>query len=291
MITGANGHLGRRLAGRLKKEHIDVCAVVRSEHAKNRLLNTLPDLDVRVVDYSDKLLLAEVAGGCDAIVHLVGIIKEGEHSSYEDAHENATQTLVAASDIAGVEKIIYLSILGSSPDSRNACLASKGRAEELLLESHKGVVIRVPMVLGEGDYASLALGKSAGSGVAITFRADSLEQPIYAGDVIAAIFQALTHMTDEGVFDLAGPESLSRRSLIERAARIYGNSPKVVSLPITLGMMLAGIMEKLLKSPAVTRAMLGVLDHDDNIEPRQACEALGIKLSSLNETLYRVLPR
>ena len=47
------------------------------------------------------------------------------------------------------------------------------------------------------------------------------------------------------------------------------------------------LAEKLLANPPLTRAMLGVLDHDDDIDPKPACDALGIQLTPLDETLLR----
>ena len=72
------------------------------------------------------------------------------------------------------------------------------------------------MVLGEGDYASGALLRRAAQARSFAFRPASLEQPIYAGDVITAIGQAAT-LKYAGGLDLAGAESLSRRALLQRA--------------------------------------------------------------------------
>ena len=43
--------------------------------------------ELRVVDYADARGLAAVAAGCDAAVHLVGILKQTRATPYEDAHE------------------------------------------------------------------------------------------------------------------------------------------------------------------------------------------------------------
>ena len=45
------------------------------------------------------------------------------------------------------------------------------------------------------------------------------------------------------------------------------------------------MMEWLLANPPVTEAMLEVLDHDDDIDPRAACAALNLELTPLDETL------
>ena len=80
---------------------------------------------------------------------------------------------------------------------------------------------------------------------------------------------------------------MSRRALIERAAGIIGRRTRVVSLPLALGLTLAGLVERTTDHPPMTRAVLGVLDHDDRIDPRPAAETLGISLTPLDETLRR----
>jgi NADH dehydrogenase len=225
------------------------------------------------------------------VVHLVGILKETRGNRYIDAHERTARVLVAAARQAGVRQLVCLSILGADTDADNACLQSRGRADAILLEAACDVtVLRVPMVLGEGDYAARALAGRAHRGINFSLRAASLEQPIYAGDVIAAIEALLRGAVPEsGVLELAGPESLSRRALIERAAARLGRRTRVVSLPLAPGMALAGLLERVSASPPVTRAMLGVLDHDDRMDSAPVAARLGITLTPLDGALDRVL--
>ncbi|MDE0192116.1 MAG: NAD(P)H-binding protein [Gammaproteobacteria bacterium] len=280
LVTGANGHLGRRLLEELK---MPTRAVVRSETAASRLRD---HDDVRIVDYTDDDGLRQACTDCTAIVHLVGIIKEGARATYASAHEESTHSLLNAATQGGVGRIVYLSILGASEGSPNACLASKARAESILLESAiPALVIRVPMVLGEGDYASVALLAKARRTVALTFRASSLEQPIYAGDVVDAIAAGLGPDGPTGIIELAGPRSLSRRALIRSAS---GVGTRTLSLPLALGYALAWLLDRTSRNPPVTPAMLGVLDHDDDIDPQPGAEALGIRLTGLAEMLARV---
>lgn len=290
MITGANGHLGRRLTARLAADH-DVVAAVRSERARGTLL-AYPggtDVDVPVVDYADPASLARVAERCSAIIHLVGIIKESAGNRYEDAHEASSRALIEAAERVGIKRIICVSILGSDIDSANPCLASKARGEDILLTSSIGsMVLRVPMVLGEHDYASRALKKKGARKLNFEVRASSLEQPLYAGDLTEALVNSLDNdMT--GIVELAGPECVSRRELIGRAARTLGLSTRVVSLPLLPVRVMVRLMELVSSNPPVTAAMLGVLDHDDCIDPAPACERLGVKLTPLDETLDRVV--
>jgi hypothetical protein len=144
------------------------------------------------------------------------------------------------------------------------------------------------MVLGEGDYASTALLRRAAQARSFAFRPQSMEQPIYAGDVIKAIEQA-ARLEYAGGLDLAGAESLTREELLQRAAKCMGQTTSVVGLPITLGYALAATLQTFLPNPPLTAAMLGVLDHDDAIDPAPALQALQMPaLSSVDATLARL---
>lgn len=292
LVTGANGHLGRRLLTRLASER-SLVAVVRSDRARQQVeaLALEPAPRIEVLDYADAEALAAAARRCTHAVHLVGILKETSNSRYEAAHEHSARALAGAADAAGLARTVLLSIVGSRPDSDNACLASKGRGEEILRSARTpALVLRVPMVLGEGDYASRALAGRARSGFVPMARGGaSLEQPIYAGDVVEAIVAGVTRDDLDGrTLDLAGPESLPRHALVARAAALLGrDAPRVLSFPLALQRGAAWAFERALANPPITPAMLGVLEHDDAVDASAACEALGITLTPLDETLRR----
>jgi len=298
LVTGANGVLGRHLLRTLSASGGSgpAAAVVRSEGAADTV-RSLPEPgrpDVHVVDYQDVEGLTKAMQGRRFVVHLVGILKESKHSRYVDAHERATAAVAEAAARAGVERIVYLSILGSEPGSSNACLASKGRAEQALLASSvPATVIRLPMVLGEGDLASRALrGEAQAHILPLLDGGTSLEQPIDAEDVVQAILQALGRPELSGrALDLAGPESLAAKELVLRAAALYGNRPRFVPVPAALARLAVRVLARFMEAPPLTEPMLEVLLHDDRIDPLPAARALGIELTPLDAMLtHRVGP-
>jgi len=292
LVTGANGHLGQRLCERLARSAAPrpVRALVRSERAAEQL-RALPEAarpEISIVDYANVHALEREASGCDAAVHLVGILKETRHNRYVDAHEGACRALADAADAAGLRRVVTLSILGADTRSTNACLASRARAEEILLAADTAaVVIRVPMVLGPGDAASAALlGQARGPTARLVRGGATLEQPIAARDVVSALEAALERPgLDDRVLELAGPESLSHRALVERAAALLGTQVEFASIPAGLARAFAWLAERTQNDPPLTRAMLGVLEHDDAIDPGPACEALGLSLTPLDAAL------
>lgn len=292
-VTGANGNLGRRLLATLAAGPEPVRALVRSAAAAQRLRAlALPGpVEVAEVDYLDADAMSDALGGCRQVVHLVGILRETRGNRYVDAHERTAEVLAQAAARCGVERIVALSILGADATVRNACLRSRALADARLLDAAGDVVVlRVPMVLGDNDHAGRALAARARRRLSVTLRAASLEQPIAAEDVVRAILAALDGaVPGRRVLELAGPESLTRRALTRRAAALLGRQVRIVSLPLGVGHAAAWLLERLSDDPPVTRAMLGVLDHDDRIDPLPAATALGIRLTPLDDTLRRIL--
>ena len=323
MITGANGHLGLRLMAALDKAgRHEVVALVRSEAAAETIRRAGLAADIRVIDYGDVQALRSAAEGCRAVVHLVGIIKQTRRNPFSRAHEEPCRALVealeaggekAGRDREGVERIICVGVLGTHANSTNPCFQSRHAAEQTLLTaSTPALILRVPMVLGGDDdgavdYAVQALAARAMRPRCLAFRAGSLEQPIDSRDLVKALLAALElppeSLGEESLgetprgssqgnseLELAGPESLSRAALIHRAAACLGQPPpKVISLPLFLGLGLAWLLERLAANPPITRAMLGVLDHDDQIDAGAAAAKLGLTLTPLDDTLSWVL--
>jgi NADH dehydrogenase len=262
---------------------------VRSERAA-AALRALPEScrpEVTVADPRDTDALAALARGAEVWVHLVGILKETRTARYADAHEGAAGIVARAAERAGVARIVYPSILGAEPGSRNPCLGSKGRAERILLDGKvPATVLRMPMVLGPDELAAVALRAQASAAWTPLVRGGAtLEQPLDAGDAARALVLAAAERgRASAALDLAGPECLSHRSLVLRVAERLGTRPRVVPVPLALA-RLAAAATALLPEPPLTPAVLEVLEHDDCIDPEPACRRLGLALTPLDVTL------
>jgi uncharacterized protein YbjT (DUF2867 family) len=291
VVTGANGQLGRALLADLARDgHRRVRALVRSERARRTIEadGIEPKPEIHVVDYASAREMEVALAGSKCVVHLVGIIKETPGTSYVDAHERTCEALAHAAEAAGLQRIVYLSILGSTPDSSNACLASKGRAESILLAGPiAATILRVPMVLGGRDAASNALRRQARArSIRLVAGGRTLQQPIDARDVVRAIRSASTDEPDRDVvLDAGGPECLSHRELVLRAARLWNNAPKIGTIPFGLARLAVTCLDRLLPNPPISLAMFDILQHDDRVDPGLFCRELGMELTPLDQTL------
>ncbi|MBC8186669.1 MAG: NAD(P)H-binding protein [Proteobacteria bacterium] len=291
VVTGANGQLGRALLTKLAADsHPHIRALVRSKRAKETIEaeNISPAPEIRIVDYTSPKQMREALTGAQCVIHLVGIIKEMPGTRYVEAHEQTCHALALAASRAGLKRIVYLSILGSTADSPNDCLASKGRAEALLLDDRvPTTVIRVPMVIGGDDPASHSLRKQAqAASIRLIGGGRTLQQPIDARDVVRAVLAACTAQPGHDLsLDAGGPECLSHRNLVLRAARLFDNEPTIGSIPLPLARFAVRCVDKLMPSPPITLAMFDILQHDDRVDSDRFRKTLGIELTPLDTTL------
>ncbi len=88
-----------------------------------------------------------------------------------------------------------------------------------------------------------------------------------------------------------GPEVFVEpaQSFIDRAVSRWHVPHVIENVPFVFGRAIARTMGWLRKDPAVTSAMLGVLDHDDDVDQSVATKRLGIELTPLDRTLARLL--
>ncbi len=294
LVTGGNGQIALQLFARLAGRGIPGRAVVRSERAAKRVAELSEDVrpEVQILDYSDTAALTKAAAGCRAVVHLVGILKEGATTSYAEAHENTCTAVASAAAAHGLERIVYLSIFGARADSSNACLASKGRAEQILIAGPTPTtVLRVPMVVGPDDPASRALrAQATRRWQPLIAGGSTIQQPLDIRDLLSGLVAALDEKSQVShLLDFGGPEALCQRELVARAASLYSNRVRVIGIPLFAMRTFAGLMERIRNDPPITNAMLGVLQHDDRIDNRAALEVLRVELTSLDDTLARYI--
>ena len=127
-VTGGSGFVGSHVIGELLEREYGVVAL---SHRK--------DLDtrggrVRVVkgDLFDARALDEGIRGCDAVIHLVGVIfeKRSKGVTFERIHYEGTKSVVDATRRNGVRRYLHMSALGSRADAVSDYHRTKYRAEE-----------------------------------------------------------------------------------------------------------------------------------------------------------------
>lgn len=289
-MTGANGSVGKNLLTHATgKADVDVVAVVRSERAA-AALGARPGVDVRVVsaDHADDL--ARTMTGATSLVHLSGILIENRTASYEQANVAATATAVDACRRAGVPHIVLISALGADERSSNRYRRSKGEGERLVERSGlDATIIRTPILLGPETAGAAGIVRSVTSGkVSLLGGGTYMMRPLDIDDLSEAILSACQrHPSGVHIHELAGPEPISYRDLIERVARMMERPVAFGAVPIWAAKLGAAINSRM-KGGGVTPTVIDVITTSETVA-HNADGALAVTLTPLAKTLDKIV--
>ena len=294
VVTGANGALGRVLLERaLARPGVELVALVRSARAETQLAARRDArTSVRRVDWNDAEGLREACTGAQGVVHLAGVLVPTREEGYAGANVGTARAIAAAAASGRAQKLVLVSAVGADPGSPNAYYRSKGEAEAVVRESGcPYTIVRCPLLLACDSLGAHALARQSERPLALLLDGgENLEQPADARDVAdAALNAALDPDCARGaVLDLVGPESLRRRELIARCARLRGRSPRVIPVPAAALRIVCGLRERWL-GPGFSPDVLDVMLDDVRLDPAPAARALRLELHPLDDTLERTL--
>lgn len=290
VVTGANGSVGKNLLAHAARDgDVEVVAAVRSERAAASLQG-LAGIVVRVVSSGDADDLARVIKGASSVVHLAGILIESPTSTYERANVAATQTVVEACSRARVPHLVLVSALGADANSPNRYRRSKGEGEGAVERSGlDATIIRTPILLGPDSAGAAAIMRSVTSGKAKLLGGGRyVMRPLDLDDLSRAILGVCrSHPRGVHVHELAGPEPISYRDLIERAATMAGRKVSLGAVPIWVATLGAAIGSRL-SGGGVTPTVIDVITTSERVT-HNADADLGVTLTPLSETLEKIL--
>ena len=201
-ITGANGFVAKNLRNFLSKNHIKVIAIARKTFQKHH---------TETVVYSKTLLekgLQNKLRNCDALVHLIGIGKQSSKYNFED-NVDLTKNMIKTCKKSGIKKIVYISGLGVTKNSRSDYFISKYKAEQEIINSGLDYTIfRPSYIVGKKDYLSKFILKQIKKGIVIIPGSGKYHlQPIFVEDVAKIIVESIYEKKfSNKILDLVGPE-------------------------------------------------------------------------------------
>ena len=288
-ITGANSSVGKNLLVRLSKEEdITIVAGVRNEKVIPELPKS-PAIKPTIINYDDIKSLEKALDGADIVIHLAGILIETKHSNYANANIAATAAIVDAAKKSDAKSIIFISVVGASPESRNAYFRSKGVAEELVLSSGLGArILRTPILFGPNAAGSQAIIGMISSGQAKLLGGGHYQmRPLDIDDLSEALtILCSASIQDQVTYELVGPESAPYRDIIEMTAQVMGKTIAFGNVPILLAKFGAAITS-ILKGGGITPTVIDVITQDEIVKTN-ADSALGITLTPMKQTLEKM---
>ena len=290
LVTGGTGFVGSKVVHTLRAEERDVRCLVRRP-ARAGTLKTW-GCELAAGDVTDPASLKEALAGCDAVVHLVGIIA-GKPADFERVMIGGTRNLLDAAKEAGVRRLVLMSALGTSAETKDLVpyYGAKWEMEQATKASGlEHVIFRPSFVFGrDGGALPLFVRQVRWSPVTpVIGDGERLLQPIWVEDVAAYFVKAVDlPAAANRTVELGGPDRVTWNELYERIARTLGKRRARLHLPVGL-MRVGAAAAELLPRPPITRDQLTMLEAGDNVcDITTAVETFGIDPLPLEEQLRR----
>jgi NADH dehydrogenase len=275
-VFGGTGFLGRHTVRALAKAgwRIKVAARRPARGFFLRPLGTVGQIDFVKCDVSDADSVAAALAGSDAVVNLCGILFQ-RGQTFEDIQADGPANVGAAAAKAGVEAVVHVSAIGADSESASEYAATKAEGETRLREVFPAATIfRPSIVFGPEDgffnrFAEMARFLPV---LPLIGGGKTLFQPVFVGDVAAAIVAALDSEAMRGrTYELGGPTVYSFKQLMQLILSETDRSRILLPVPFGIAAIKAFFLQ-FLPNPPLTPDQVKLLRHDNVVAP----QALGL---------------
>jgi uncharacterized protein YbjT (DUF2867 family) len=291
-LTGATGFVGGHLLKRLLAEGHSVCALARDPQKTS--LPPGPHLELVRGDVIEGTGLDAGMRGCDAAIHLVGIIVENGNATFERVHHLGTRNVVEAAKRNKITRFVQMSALGARPDGVSEYQTTKWKAEEEVRQSGiPSCILRPSLIFGPGDgFVTQMLDVMRKAPLFRPVPGDGKPRfrPVFIDDVTACFAQALTCAAATGqTVDLGGGEDLSLNEVLAEIAQCAGIRKSAVHIPMPLMAVGAAIAQAVLPHPPVTPSQLRMLKEGSTCDTGPMKRIFGLRPIGFREGLRTYL--
>ena len=269
-VTGAAGYVGTAVVKELLERGHEAICLVRDKALQ---LDCADDPRVEVVrgDLLNPGTYREALADADAVIHLVGIIREKPSAgvTFDRVHVEGTRRLLEACKDAQFpaagKRFVHMSALGSRPNAPTEYFRTKWAAEELVRGSGMPYVIFRPSVIfGPGDeFVNMLAGLVRLPLTPVIGDGEYRMQPVSLATVADLFVKALTHPQTNTAWDVGGPDRLTFNEMLRAIGAAHGR-PRVrlVHMPLPLMKPAVRLFERLPFFPITTNQLAMLLDEN-----------------------------
>jgi NADH dehydrogenase len=289
-VFGGSGFVGRHVVRALAKRHYRIRVAVRRPELANYLqpLGRVGQIQTVQANVRHAGSVATAVRDADAVVNLVGILREQGRQRFETVQREGAETVAKAAALHGA-RLVHMSALGVDAKASSAYARSKAAAEQAVLAAlPAATIIRPSTVFGPEDdffnkFASLARFLPA---LPLIGGGKTRFQPVFAGDVAAAVAAAVAGETKPGgTYELGGPEVLTLRELMQYVLATIERRRLLLPIPFGLATFQAMFMQLLPNAP-LTRDQVELLKtdsivSDEAMRDKRTLAGLGLEPTSI----------
>ncbi|EPZ34383.1 NAD(P)-binding domain-containing protein [Rozella allomycis CSF55] len=264
IVLGGSGFIGRRVCQHLVQNGFKVKSISRHPFkTQNDSIQFHPmDLSKPSAKNIANLLDKNVKG----IINLIGIMYEDKSRgiTFQRLHEELPKELSVVAKENDLH-LVHVSAIGANSNSDIPYLRSKGHGERYCSDSGcKYTILRPSLVFGPEDtfFNRFAMLLNFLPVLPVFNGGKSLFQPAYVDDIAEAIVKIVGNANEYNgkIFELAGPDVLTYRQMMEKIVAYTGKTRPIVSMPNSIANLQAFFMEMLPVNPlTITRDQIKML--------------------------------
>ncbi|MGY1618666.1 SDR family oxidoreductase [Geodermatophilus sp. SYSU D00691] len=274
LVVGATGHLGGLITRSLLDQGRPVRALVRGASADAAVP---AGAQTMVGDLKDPRSLATACRGVSAVVTTANSVGRAGVDTVESVDRRGNHDLVEAAAAAGVQRFVFTSALGASPDSPVPFLRAKADTEKHLRASGMDWTILQPNLFMDTWVPAVVGGPAlAGEPVMIVGEGRRRHSFVAARDVAAYAVAALDHpQAVRRVLVIGGPQPLSWHDVVWTFEEALGREVPTLSVP--LGTSAPGLPE------AVNGVLTALETYDSPLDMTEPSRTFGVPPTTLGD--------
>ena len=291
-LTGSTGFVGKQILHDLLEKKYQVRCIVRQ--GSEQKIAHYQEVDIVHGDITDADSLQGKLTGCDAVINLVGIIREffGKGITFEKLHYEGTARLVKAAREQGIRRFIQMSALGARRDGKTQYQQTKFRAEECVRNSGLDYTIFPPSIIyGQGDkFVNLFAGMlKTQQFVPVVGNGRYQMQPVSVEHVSMGFIKSIEQKDTIGkIFAVGGPEKIEFNHIIDIIGSVLCVPPHKLHIPVFI-MTLAAEMLDWLPAFPVTKDQIIMLLEGNTCDEKPFYDHFGIKPIEFKQGISKYL--
>lgn len=290
-IFGGSGFVGRHLVRALAKEGWRVRVAVRRPDLAGHLqpLGAVGQIHGVQANLRYRDSIARAVQGANAVVNLVGILSESGRQRFSTVQAQGARFVAEEAAKAGITNFVQVSAIGADAHSEAEYARSKAAGEAAVLAAvPSAVILRPSIVFGPEDqffnrFANMARFSPV---LPLIGGGETKFQPVYVGDVAAAIVKVLNGAAKPGAtYELGGPETASFKALLEYILAVTNRKRILAPLPFGLAKVQASFLE-LLPGKLLTVDQVTMLEKDNVVSAAAKAEGRTLEGLGVTPTTY-----
>jgi len=270
-LTGGTGFVGSEIVKQLLARDHRIVALVRPG-SENKLAES-DAVKIHLGDLAEPESLPAGLDGCDAVIHLVGIIRDfpDKGVTFEKVHVEGTRHVLEAAAAQGIRRFLHMSANGADREGPTAYQKTKWQAEQAVGKTELDwTIFRPSLIFGPGGEFVEMLGEMVRRLPVVPVIGDGQYrlQPVSVDQVAATYVKALDLPETAGrTYHLAGAESYTYDEILDLTGKALGkDSVHKLHQPVAMVKPIVKALESFEKFP-LSEAQMSMLLEGNECDP------------------------